>query len=123
MNSTNLRKKPPENWLLLEKHNAGLPVCTVSHGKLVFNSTMVVIYDAQKLQESYYLTDAAHKLCMENGIDCTNLIANRDSNIDQLTYILVKSGKFSVGNSDVTIPIRNLTILDPRRSQQTRPQN
>ena len=78
-------KKPPENWLLLEKHNGGLPVCTISHGKLVFNSTMVVIYDAQKLQQSYYLTDAAHKLCMENGIDCTNLIANRDSNIDQLT--------------------------------------
>ena len=105
-------KKPPENWFLMEKHNAGLPVCTVSHGKLVFNSTMVVIYDALKLQQSHYLTDAAHRLCMENGIDHTNLIANSDSNIDQLTYILMKYGQFNVGNNDVTGPIRNLTIMD-----------
>ena len=107
-----LNKNPPGNWLLLEKHNAGLPVCTVSRGKFVFTSTMVVVYDAQKLQQSYYLTDAAHKLCMENGMSCTNLIANSDSNIDQLTYMLVKYGKFNVGNNDVAVPIRNLTILD-----------
>ena len=107
-----LKKNPPENWLLLEKHNAGLPVCTVSHGKFVFTSTMVIIYDAQKLQQSYYLTDAAHKLCMENGMTCTNLIANSDSNIDQLTYMLVKHGKLNVGNNDAALPIRNLTILD-----------
>ena len=79
--------KSPTKWFLLEKQNAGLPVCTLSHGNPVFDNVIVIIYDVRKLQSSHYLTDSAHTSSLGNGLACHG---SKETNVDQLTFMLMK---------------------------------
>lgn len=83
-------KNSGQKWFVLEKKTAGLPECTLHEGRPSHSSTLVIVYDAQKLQQSYYLTDSAYMSCVENGTEGS---FHERTNLQQLTYLLALSNK------------------------------